>query len=177
MQFPYDQRPCNRYAIVDGVIDMRVYYNDSPHQQSSNTKPRTETRIFNAQMVFGQYSYISDFRITCNTRGVNVFQIFDTSGFPYIELKTYDRKLYSSSYQLIYPLNLCSAWRHFNATYDGDTTKVYISFNGVLYYITNDPSLYSHEMYFKQGVYTASGPSLYMEIFVKNVHILHFYKY
>jgi len=176
IQYPYDQRGCNRWALQGSTFDLKVYNNDSAFSASSSTKPRTEIRITNSDMIFGLYTYISNFRITCNTYATNIFQLFDTSGFPFIQLRTYDRRLYIV-YTLIYNVNICTYYHHLNVSYNGDTTRYYITIDDLMVFSSDDTSLYGDLMYFKQGVYISGpNPSAEHEIFVKDVDILHFYK-
>jgi len=176
VQYPYAQKGCNRWAIQGNLFDLKVYNNDTAFNPTSQTKPRTEIRIYNAQMVYGLYTYISYFRVTCNTYAANIFQLFDTNGFPFVQLRTYDRRLYIV-YTLIYNVNICTYYHHLNVTYNGDTTQYYVTVDGIMVFSSNDLSLYGDEMYFKQGVYVSGpNPSAEQEIFVNDVDILHFYK-
>lgn len=78
VQFPHDLLLCQRYAQISELNfhDFLISKHDKPYQIGSKSAPRTELRIMNNDMYnTGIYVYSSEFRLTCTSSGVIIFQV------------------------------------------------------------------------------------------------------
>lgn len=77
IQYPYNLLLCQRFAqSPDGtLLDFLLNENDLPLSATSTTQPRSELRSTTQDMYEGLYQFTAEFRVTCTTSGVNIFQV------------------------------------------------------------------------------------------------------
>jgi hypothetical protein len=169
IQWPYDLKEGERYALKDGVHDFIVHRTDQPFQNGSSTLPRTEMRIEN-DYSSGLHMFEADVYVPAGTSDVSIMQIFGGSGghASSLQLRVYDGDLMRYHSDTV-KSGIYDHWFHLNVLHDANNHKIAIYIDGAPALAVKDYEATSY--YFKCGVYTQEGSSDKMEVLFKNIKI------
>ncbi len=167
IQSPHDLDLSERYSLVNGSHDFKVYNTDQPFQVGNTTKPRTEMRISN-NYISGVWQFEGDLFVPAGTTGAAVMQVFGGSASSTsCQLRVYNGSL--CYYTTPIMNNIHDTWIHVNVIHDANAHTISIYLNGTFVRSEADrgPSTY----YFKCGVYEQSNSSSLMQSKWANIKV------
>ncbi|CAN6344546.1 unnamed protein product [Urochloa humidicola] len=169
VQRPYDVPSGDRYSFHGGVRQMWVLSSDKPHDNHSNTSPRTEIRMKGCDYSSGVWQFEGYGYVPSGTTGVSVMQVFGAGeSATTLMLHVYDGALRYYDRQVVED-NIYDRWFRLNVVHDVDASRLTVFVDGVEKLRVPGRGGDSH--YFKFGVYAQNHASSCMESRWKDIRI------
>jgi Alginate lyase len=176
VQSPYNLPVADRYSISNGVYHFIVYSNDAPFSMGNTTKPRTEQR-FEPDYTNAEIQYQSQIMVPTNVSGFCVFQIHTGDAqSPTFGSTTFMLFWFSSDGGSVHDYsgtelakNLANQWFQLNVDHNVTTRTITVYINSKQVWQQQDNG--AGDFYFKDGVYTQNGATLYMEDYIQNIRM------
>jgi hypothetical protein len=175
VQSPYNLPQSDRYTVSNGVYHLRVLNHDAAFASGNTTKPRTEQR-FDPDYTSRQIQYAADLMVPAGTSNVCVMQIhtgnadsprYGATTFMLFIKSDNGGSLHFYSGEQILATNLYDKWFHLVVRHDLNTHLIEAWIDGRQVFTKKDNG--APDFYMKDGVYTQTGASPEMEVYIKNI--------
>lgn len=175
VQSPYDLPQSDRYSVSNGVYHLRVLNHDAAFASGNTTKPRTEQR-FDPDYTSHQIQYAADFMVPAGTSNTCVMQIhtgnadspqYGATTFMLFIKSDNGGSLHLYSGQETLATNLYDKWFHLVVRHDLNTHLIEAWIDGRQVVTRKDNG--APDFYMKDGVYTQTGASPEMQVYIKNI--------